>query len=96
MNRLIVLLLCVLIGCEAEHKRPPRLKRSQNAVRQFKREHPCPANGHRKGPCPGYVVDHIIPLACGGKDAPTNMQWQTVEEAKLKDKWERKGCSERR
>ena len=24
----------------------------------------------------------------GGADAPSNMQWQTIEEAKAKDKWE--------
>jgi hypothetical protein len=30
----------------------------------------------------GYVVDHIVPLECGGADAPSNMQWQTVREAK--------------
>ena len=41
---------------------------------------------------PGYVVDHIIPLACGGPDEPSNMQWQTDYEAKAKDKWERKEC----
>jgi len=41
---------------------------------------------------PGYVVDHRVPLACGGADAPSNMQWQTVEAAKLKDKTERIGC----
>jgi hypothetical protein len=34
---------------------------------------------------PGYVVDHIIPLECGGADYPGNMQWQTVAEAKAKD-----------
>jgi 2',3'-cyclic-nucleotide 2'-phosphodiesterase (5'-nucleotidase family) len=37
---------------------------------------------------PGYVVDHIVALKHGGADAPSNMQWQTVEEAKAKDKWE--------
>jgi hypothetical protein len=41
---------------------------------------------------PGYVVDHRVPLACGGADAPSNMQWQTVEAAKIKDKTERIGC----
>ena len=37
---------------------------------------------------PGYVVDHIIPLKKGGCDCPSNMQWQTVKDAKAKDKWE--------
>jgi len=31
---------------------------------------------------PGYVIDHVIPLACGGEDAPSNMQWQTAAEAR--------------
>lgn len=39
---------------------------------------------------PGYVADHIIPLAKGGGDDPNNMRWQTIAEAKAKDKWERK------
>ena len=37
----------------------------------------------------GYVVDHIVPLECGGADVPSNMQWQTVQEAKIKDRTER-------
>lgn len=69
-----------------------RIKRSQSAKVEFKQQNPCPATGARKGPCKGYVIDHINPLACGGADAPTNMQWQTVADAKAKDKWERKGC----
>jgi hypothetical protein len=40
----------------------------------------------------GYVVDHKIPLACGGADNPGNMQWQTKADAAAKDKWERNGC----
>lgn len=67
-------------------------KRSQSAKVEFKKRQPCPATGASKGPCAGYVIDHITPLACGGADAPWNMQWQTVAEGKAKDKWERKGC----
>jgi hypothetical protein len=37
-------------------------------------------------------VDHVKPLACGGIDLPSNMQWQTKDEAKAKDKIERASC----
>lgn len=66
--------------------------RSTVARAEFMRLHPCPANGNIRGACPGFVVDHIIPLACAGADAPENMQWQTIAEGKEKDKWERKIC----
>ena len=36
----------------------------------------------------GHVVDHIVPLKRGGADEPWNMQWQTVQEAKAKDRIE--------
>jgi len=39
------------------------------------------------------VIDHVNALACGGADAPSNMQWQTVSAGKAKDRWERTGCS---
>jgi hypothetical protein len=45
---------------------------------------PCPSTGKPFGAC----LDHIMPLKRGGADAPSNMQWQTVEESKEKDKWE--------
>ena len=38
--------------------------------------------------CPGYVVDHMVPLKRGGADTPANMQWQTKADANAKDKWE--------
>ena len=66
-----------------------KIKRSKSAKNEFKREHSCPANGHTSGSCPGYVIDHVQPLECGGADAPTNMQWQTVAAGKAKDKTER-------
>ncbi len=37
---------------------------------------------------PGYEVDHIVPLAQGGADKPSNVYWQTIQEAKEKDRWE--------
>jgi len=65
-----------------------RIERSQAARAAFKREHPCPATQQPKGPCPGYVIDHVIALKRGGPDTPANMQWQTVEDAKSKDRVE--------
>jgi hypothetical protein len=69
-----------------------RIKRSAAAKHEFMLTHPCPITGSTNGKCPGYVIDHINPLACGGSDAPSNMQWQTKDAAKSKDKWERAGC----
>ncbi len=66
-----------------------KIKRSAAAKDAFKRQHPCPANGHASGSCPGYVIDHVSPLECGGADDPSNMQWQTVADGKAKDKTER-------
>ena len=72
-----------------------RIARSAAAKHQFEASHPCPSTGRTTGACPGYVVDHVNPLACGGADSPANMQWQTVEAAKAKDRWERMGCGVR-
>ena len=69
-----------------------RIPRSPAAKHAFIRAHPCPSTGRRSGACPGYIIDHVKPLACGGADSPGNMQWQTVYAAKQKDKWERRGC----
>jgi hypothetical protein len=63
-----------------------RIKRSAAAKHQFETQ-----TGYPHGR-PGYVVDHIVPLACAGADAPNNMQWQTIAEAEAKDKTERRGC----
>ena len=66
-----------------------RIKRSAAAKNDFKRQHPCPSTGGSSGACPGYVIDHVRALECGGPDAPSNMQWQTVADGKAKDKTER-------
>ena len=56
------------------------------AKAQFMRE-----SGYRNGR-PGYVVAYRKPLACGGAEDTSNMEWLTVAEAKAKDKAQRKGC----
>ena len=88
MNKLIFIFILLLITfytfgdvCKSNRSRKIRYA--------FLKTHPCPATGKNSGPCPGYVVDHIIPLHCCGKDEVSNMQWQTVEDAKKKDILER-------
>ena len=65
-----------------------RIARSAKAKRKFRADHPCPATGKARGACPGYVIDHVKPLKRGGADRPDNMQWQTKEAAKAKDRTE--------
>lgn len=97
MKKAFVVAALILICC-ARLAGACEIQRSASAVNAFKRANACPriegtTNGKPTGPCPGFVVDHIKPLACGGEDKPSNMQWQSVADAKAKDKWERKGCS---
>ncbi|QUD88398.1 HNH endonuclease signature motif containing protein [Phenylobacterium montanum] len=71
-----------------ERTRHGRLKRSRLAREAFQCRTPCPSTHGDQGPCPGYVVDHITPLKDGGADLPSNMQWQTLAEARAKDRVE--------
>lgn len=78
-------LSALLLGSYAE-------ARSATERRAFANSHPCPSTGELHGKCPGYVVDHIIPLCAGGPDNPSNMQWQALAASKEKDKQERRHC----
>lgn len=64
-----------------------KIKRSESAKRRFMRESGYP-NGR-----PGYHIDHIVPLACGGADSPSNMQWLSLPDKRTKDRVERKNCT---
>jgi Iron dependent repressor, N-terminal DNA binding domain len=48
--------------------------RSTLVRHEFQLTHPCPSTGLTTGRCPGYVKDYIVPPACGGPDAVSNMQ----------------------
>jgi hypothetical protein len=69
-----------------------QLERSFRAEVLFRLAHPCPATGQTNGECKGYVIDRIVPPICGGAEEPSNMQWQTLAEAREKDRWEKIGC----
>jgi hypothetical protein len=67
-------LACVVALLLASPRAEARFRRSHQVTAEFQREHACPITGSAWGKCHGYVIDHIVLLACGGADAPLNMQ----------------------
>jgi hypothetical protein len=90
MTRVAALALACILAWSSTGAEP--IKRSTSAKRAFQKAAPCPATGEPRGACPGYVIDHIVPLCAGGPDTPANMQWQTIAEAREKDKIEVAKC----
>lgn len=110
MKTLAGLILCAVAGgalaqhpddlldhrvCGAVLRMPDgSIARSTAVIAAFKRVHPCPVSGATSGPCAGWAIDHVIPLACGGCDSVTNMQWLPLSlkscAGGCKDRWERK------
>ena len=82
----ILLSLCFLAGLPTAGSARP--DRSPEVARDFQQQNPCPSTRKTGGPCPGYVKDHVVPLACGGADKVANLQWQTIQQAKAKDRAE--------
>jgi hypothetical protein len=60
----------------------PHTCRSETVKHRFDKQ-----NGYPHGR-PDQRVDHICALECGGIDDVSNMQYQSIADAKLKDKWE--------
>lgn len=88
MNRMMqaaLLVLALMMPAQAT-------ERSQAQRAAFVRDNPCPATQATRGACPGWVVDHVVPLCAGGADHPANMQWQPKAEAKVKDAAEHRQC----
>lgn len=61
-----------------------RIARSSAVRREFLR-----LTGYPNGR-PGWIVDHVTPLQCGGADAVWNMQWESAADARAKDRTEAK------
>lgn len=78
--RVVLSLLALGIVADAD----ARIARSQTEVRAFRKEHPCPSTQKVRGRCPGYQVDHVIPLCAGGQDHRSNMHWLSLEDHRWK------------
>lgn len=72
-----------------------KIVRSQAVLAEFRALHPCPSTRRTSGACPLWAIDHILPLAVGGRDEVVNLQWLplTIKSASspdAKDRWERR------
>ena len=61
-----------------------RIRRSATARSEFRKLNHFPPTGKITGACPGYAIDHDVPLYKGGADSPSNMQW--LSDAQHKEK----------
>jgi hypothetical protein len=69
--------------------------RDRNVPAEFRKIYACPATGLKTGPCPGWNIDHHIPLCAGGPDTIANMNWMSIEDHKAKTKLDMKECRKR-
>lgn len=70
------------------------IKRSTAAIRRFVEVFPCPATLLPTRSCKKWAINHQLPLASGGCDAPHNMVWlptsiKSCDRADCVDRWER-------
>jgi hypothetical protein len=78
-----------------ERDKRGEIKRSRSVVTAFRARYACPSTGRHEGACPGWSADHVVPLACGGRDSVTNLQWlpnaiKSGAGTLPKDRWERR------
>lgn len=85
MTRTLILVLLLVFATPAD-------ARSSGERMKFRKKNPCPATQSVRGACPGWEIDHIEPLHCGGADRPYNMQWLTVAAHRAKTREQRGRC----
>lgn len=64
--------------------------RRADVIAAYKKVHPCPSTGLYGGACPGWALNHNIPLACGGCDAVSNLSFMRADAKAIVDSYERK------
>lgn len=82
-------LLALTVAADAD----AAVKRSAKVRADFVRMAACPATRLHRLPCKGWIIDHVVPLCAGGPDTTANMQWQTIPDARAKDRIEKRQCA---
>lgn len=95
-NRALWALMFLLTSLLASGTGEAKSVRDPEVRRAFMKLHPCPSTGKTKGACPGWQVDHVIALVCGGRDSVDNLQWLSVEAHKAKTREDIKNCRHKR
>lgn len=86
---ILFLWVLIVLAWFAAHADAATTKRGTAAPAAFRKLVACPSTHQFTGPCPGWIMDHLHSLECGGLDVPENLWWQTVAEARLKDQQEK-------
>jgi hypothetical protein len=101
MKKLLAALICAFTmaafaqeSCTLPRTASGDIKRSASEVRAFKKLNACPSTGKNIGTCPGYQVEHTLPLCSCGPDKVSNMTWMATAEHKIKTKADVKHCAE--
>lgn len=104
-NRALWALMFLLTSLLASGTGEAKSVRDPKVRAEFQRLNPCPnkewqirpgTQGGRRGACPGFQVDHVIALVCGGRDSVDNLQWLSVEAHKAKTREDIKNCRRKR
>ena len=67
-----------------------RIVRRSAVITAYKNLYPCPSTGmYGLGACPGWSLNHDKPLACGGRDAVSNLSYMRNDAKKIVDSYER-------
>lgn len=65
--------------------------RDPKVIYAFRKEKPCPkTQKYGMGACPGWALNHPMPLACGGCDEVSNLMWMRNDVKRIVDSYERK------
>lgn len=67
-----------------------KIIRDSSVIAAYKRIHVCPSTGlYGNLACPGWSLNHPMPLACGGCDAVSNLMYMRNDVKREVDKYER-------